>query len=123
VGVIGLPERTLSPRSFRTGRRSVLGTTLEYCTNAANPVVRQDRKDPKRTFALPRWGLILFWAKDPSIGFKTINAMSDTAAEKPADRMAALGVVLEAILSAKSAECRLSADRRQSCGLKLTALE
>src|ERR1700722_13255102 len=28
-------ERTLSPRSFRTGWRSVLGTTLEYCTHAA----------------------------------------------------------------------------------------
>jgi putative SOS response-associated peptidase YedK len=58
------------------------------------PVVRQDRKDPKRTFACSVGGLIPFWAKDPSIGFKTINAMSDTAAEKPADRMAARGVVL-----------------------------
>ena len=28
------------------------------------PVVRQDRKEPKRTFALLRWGLIPFWAKD-----------------------------------------------------------
>jgi putative SOS response-associated peptidase YedK len=27
-----------------------------------------------------------FWAKDASIGFKTINAMSETAAEKPAFR-------------------------------------
>jgi putative SOS response-associated peptidase YedK len=50
------------------------------------PVVRQDRKEPKRTFALLRWGLIPFWAKDASIGFKTINAMSETAAEKPAFR-------------------------------------
>jgi putative SOS response-associated peptidase YedK len=25
------------------------------------PVVRQDRKEPKRTFALLRWGLIPFW--------------------------------------------------------------
>jgi len=50
------------------------------------PVVRQDRKEPKRTFALLRWGLIPFWAKDASIGFKTINAMSETAADKPAFR-------------------------------------
>jgi len=50
------------------------------------PVVRQDRKEPKRTFALLRWGLIPYWAKDASIGFKTINAMSETAAEKPAFR-------------------------------------
>src|SRR5258708_19895394 len=50
------------------------------------PIVRQDRKEPKRSFALVRWGLIPYWAKDPSIGFKTINAMSETAAEKPAFR-------------------------------------
>jgi putative SOS response-associated peptidase YedK len=50
------------------------------------PVVRQDRKEPKRTFALLRWGLIPYWAKDKSIGFKTINAMSETAADKPAFR-------------------------------------
>jgi putative SOS response-associated peptidase YedK len=49
-------------------------------------VIRQDAKEPKRTFGLFRWGLIPYWAKDPSIGFKTINAMSETAAEKPAFR-------------------------------------
>lgn len=49
-------------------------------------VVRQDRKEPKRSFALLRWGLIPFWAKDPSIGFETIRAMSETGAEKPAFR-------------------------------------
>lgn len=50
------------------------------------PVVRQDRKEPKRSFALLRWGLIPFCAKNASIGFKTINAMSETAAQKPAFR-------------------------------------
>ena len=50
------------------------------------PIVRQDRKEPRRTLALLRWGLIPAWAKDASIGFKTINAMSETAAEKPAFR-------------------------------------
>jgi putative SOS response-associated peptidase YedK len=35
-----------------------------------------------------RWGLIPFWAKDPSIGSRMINAMSETAAEKPAFREA-----------------------------------
>lgn len=50
------------------------------------PIIRQDRKEPKRTFTLARWGLIPFWAKDPSVGFKTVNAMSETAAEKPAFR-------------------------------------
>jgi len=35
-----------------------------------------------------RWGLIPFWAKDPSIGFKMINARAETVAAKPAFREA-----------------------------------
>ena len=50
------------------------------------PVIRQNTKEPKRTFGLLRWGLIPYWAKDASIGFKTINAVSETAAERPAFR-------------------------------------
>lgn len=49
-------------------------------------VIRQDPKEPKRTFSLLRWGLIPHWAKDASIGFNTINGMSETAADKPAFR-------------------------------------
>ncbi|KGX90329.1 SOS response-associated peptidase [Pontibacillus marinus] len=30
-----------------------------------------------------KWGLVPFWAKDPSIGYKMINARSETAHEKP----------------------------------------
>jgi putative SOS response-associated peptidase YedK len=48
--------------------------------------IRQHRAEPKRNFGLMRWGLIPYWAKEPSIGQKTINAMSETAAEKPAFR-------------------------------------
>jgi putative SOS response-associated peptidase YedK len=50
------------------------------------PIVRQERTEPKRTFTLVRWGLIPSWAKDRAIGYKTINAMSETAAAKPAFR-------------------------------------
>src|SRR5260370_3558788 len=50
--------------------------------------IRQHRSEPKRIFGLMRWGLIpySYWAKEPSIGLKTINAMSETAAGKPAFR-------------------------------------
>jgi putative SOS response-associated peptidase YedK len=39
-----------------------------------------------RSFKLVRWGLIPSWAKNASIATGTINAMSETAAEKPAFR-------------------------------------
>lgn len=45
--------------------------------------IRQDRNEPVRKFGLMRWGLIPSWAKDDSIGVKAINAMAETAAEKP----------------------------------------
>ena len=35
-----------------------------------------------------RWGLIPFWAKDPSIGNRLINARAETVAEKPSFRSA-----------------------------------
>lgn len=34
------------------------------------------------------WGLVPFWAKDPTIGSRMINARAETAAEKPAFRNA-----------------------------------
>ena len=35
-----------------------------------------------------RWGLVPFWAKDPAIGNRMINARAETVAEKPAYRAA-----------------------------------
>jgi putative SOS response-associated peptidase YedK len=35
-----------------------------------------------------RWGLVPYWAKDPSIGSRMINARAETVAEKPAYRSA-----------------------------------
>jgi putative SOS response-associated peptidase YedK len=48
--------------------------------------IRQDAKEPRRIFGVMRWGLIPSWAKDASFGPKAINAVSETAAEKPAFR-------------------------------------
>jgi putative SOS response-associated peptidase YedK len=50
------------------------------------PMVRQKSISSHRSFDLVRWGLIPSWAKDPLIATKTINAMSETAADKPAFR-------------------------------------
>jgi putative SOS response-associated peptidase YedK len=48
--------------------------------------IRQDRAEPRRIFAKMRWGMIPYWAKDMSISAKTINAVCETAAEKPVFR-------------------------------------
>jgi putative SOS response-associated peptidase YedK len=44
--------------------------------------------DKARELAMLRWGLIPFWAKDPSIGNRMINARAETVAEKPSYRNA-----------------------------------
>ena len=45
-----------------------------------------DNKD--RELVMLRWGLVPFWAKDPSIGNRMINARAETVAEKPSYRAA-----------------------------------
>lgn len=49
-------------------------------------VIRQH--DGKGRVGALRWGLIPFWAKDEKIGYRTINARSETAATKPSFREA-----------------------------------
>ena len=41
-----------------------------------------------KELAWHRWGLIPFWAKEAKIGYRMINARSETAAEKPSFRAA-----------------------------------
>ena len=42
----------------------------------------------ERELRVIRWGLVPFWAKDPKIGSRMINARAETVAEKPAFRRA-----------------------------------
>jgi len=51
------------------------------------PVVRTDPGSSGRRLDLLKWGLVPFWAKDPTIGNRLINARSETVAEKPAYRV------------------------------------
>jgi putative SOS response-associated peptidase YedK len=44
--------------------------------------------EPVRRLVALRWGLVPFWAKDPSVGSRMINARIETAPEKPAFREA-----------------------------------
>ncbi len=47
--------------------------------------------EPVRQLRILKWGLVPFWAKDPSIGSRMINARMETVAEKPAFRRAFAG--------------------------------
>jgi putative SOS response-associated peptidase YedK len=46
------------------------------------------RNQDENIAELMRWGLVPFWAKDPKIGYKMINAKAETIAEKPSFRSA-----------------------------------
>ena len=51
------------------------------------PVVRLARgPEPRRRLHLLRWGLVPYWADDPSIGGRMINCRAESAADKPAFR-------------------------------------
>ena len=52
-----------------------------------NPVVLVNEKN-QRIMARMKWGLIPFWAKDESIGYKMINARLETLTQKPSFKTA-----------------------------------
>lgn len=54
----------------------------------SQPVAGIREIDGARQMTQFRWGLIPFWAKDPSIGYKMINARGETVHEKPSFRTA-----------------------------------
>jgi putative SOS response-associated peptidase YedK len=55
---------------------------------STQPVVRLNHDTGKREFALMRWGLVPYWAKDPKVGYTTINARAEEVATKPLYREA-----------------------------------
>jgi putative SOS response-associated peptidase YedK len=48
------------------------------------PVIRQVGSG--RAISMVRWGLVPFWAKDPSIGSRLINGRSGTVLDEPSFR-------------------------------------
>jgi putative SOS response-associated peptidase YedK len=70
-------------------RFGVLDSNLSYdesyniSPSTVNPVIV--RNSPN-SIVLMKWGLIPFWAKDPKIGFRMINARAEDIENKPAFR-------------------------------------
>lgn len=63
-----------------------LGARYNVAPSQAVPFVLQDREG--RRAELVKWGLVPFWADDPSIGNRLANARSDSVAAKPSFRNA-----------------------------------
>ncbi len=64
------------------------GPSFNIAPQSTQPVVRVNADTGKPEFALMRWGLVPYWAKDAKIGYSTINARAEEAASKPLYREA-----------------------------------
>ena len=64
------------------------GPSWNVAPQTFQPVVRLNRDTGQREIVLMRWGLIPYWAKNPSIGLLTINAKAETITTTPAFREA-----------------------------------
>jgi len=71
-------------------QRFPLGESVEirqrFNVAPGDEVVTVGLRDGAPTGRLLRWGLVPPWARDPSIGYRLINARAETVAEKPAFR-------------------------------------
>lgn len=67
---------------FDLGAAPALPARYNIAPQSAIAAVRDDG------LALLRWGLVPFWAKDPKLGYRMINARAETVAGKPAFRAA-----------------------------------
>jgi len=68
---------------------AVAGTEPRYNIAPTQYVAAiRDNNEQQRELVMLRWGLVPFWAKDPAIGNRMINARAETVAEKPSYRAA-----------------------------------
>ena len=74
--------------SFGLSSTPTLGPRYNIAPTQPVAAVRRNPDTGRRELTHMHWGLIPFWAKDPSIGSRMINARSETVAEKPAFRAA-----------------------------------
>ena len=75
-----IPTQATDPRVFRRPDEVDWEPRYNIAPSQSAGIIRQDRAKPERRFSLARWGLIPYWAKDPGIVYKLINARSETVA-------------------------------------------
>jgi putative SOS response-associated peptidase YedK len=77
-------EDELIKERFGVTVRSAIYKARYNCAPSQNLAVISSEEPEMLSFY--RWGLIPFWAKDPSIGNRLINARAETIREKPSFR-------------------------------------
>lgn len=81
---------TISPvvlaKLFQLDEVPELEPRYNIAPSQAVAAVVKGREEAQRILKSMQWGLIPFWAKDPGIGMKMINARAETVVEKPAFR-------------------------------------
>ena len=65
-----------------------MAPTKEVYAVVERPPSGEKEATPERQLRVLTWGLVPFWAKDPKVGSRMINARMETVAEKPAYRRA-----------------------------------
>jgi putative SOS response-associated peptidase YedK len=81
------PPRTIQEH-FHLPETLELSPRYNIAPSQAIAVVRCLQGEKTRQLDMLRWGLIPHWAKDMKIGYKMINARSETLAQKPSFRAA-----------------------------------
>jgi putative SOS response-associated peptidase YedK len=83
-------EKQEIAEAFRVARTSDADLRPSYnvAPQTQQWVVRLDRDTRERELTLLRWGFVPFFAKNPQIGYSTINARAETAAASPVFREA-----------------------------------
>ncbi|HET8718568.1 MAG TPA: SOS response-associated peptidase [Nocardioidaceae bacterium] len=78
-------KETLAP-DYNVAPTKPVYAVLERPARAGTP--EHEPREAQRQLRVLTWGLVPFWAKDPSIGNRMINARVETVAQKPAYKKA-----------------------------------
>jgi putative SOS response-associated peptidase YedK len=76
------------PAGLKTGEPEDLDKSWNVAPTQPSLIAHQSEGSKAAELTVRRWGLIPHWAKEASIGNRMINARAETAAEKPAFRVA-----------------------------------
>src|SRR5512136_280782 len=78
-------DELIKERFGVTVRSAIYKARYNCAPSQALAVITNDEPETLNFF---RWGLIPFWADDPSIGYRMINAKAETIQEKPSYKSA-----------------------------------